>query len=172
MALYPKGEEVTAGRIEEEPWYDDYQGVLEVLTDDHYEDVEKALKACNKYFRTKYRGRSKGWKKPDNERLTRWIENVFENYRANTDDKFQPFCEFWHKFFCPKCKVVNWMYASHSERSYPNVANACECHKCSHKFWCGDRDSMKDEFWTEYGMGVDYVLEELANIDVGYKEPS
>ena len=74
----------TTDRVQDEPWYSDYQAVCEVLCSGpnpelegpHFyerlpDGLERALSACKVYFET-YPG-PPGWMPPDDARLLRWI---------------------------------------------------------------------------------------------------
>jgi hypothetical protein len=83
---YRNGELITAGRMEDEPWYSNYQGVMEVMscgpTKDHenfYEELpdglERALVDCKAYL---YEAPNM----PSDEVLTKWIESSWLNQEA------------------------------------------------------------------------------------------
>jgi hypothetical protein len=75
----------TKDRVQDEPWYSDYQAVCEIMCagpdpqKDHHsfferlpDGKERALAACKQYFRD-FPGPS-DWTPPDDERIMRWIE--------------------------------------------------------------------------------------------------
>jgi hypothetical protein len=75
----------TADRVQDEPWYSDYQMVCKVLCAGPYprrqrpyyferlpNGLDLALVACKKCFK-KFPG-PPGWQPPDDERLLRWIK--------------------------------------------------------------------------------------------------
>jgi len=96
-----------------------------------------------------------------------------ENKRELHFMRIQSFFEYWRKVACPSCKTINWIYDSHSERHYPNIPQGCECYVCQNKFWLGDEDSLKEEYWTEFEEeGIDYVLDEIINYDKGRPNPN
>ena len=85
--FYNFGEPITSSRMEDEPWYSDYQAVCEVKTSgprkeglswfEHLPNGKKiALEACKSYFR-KFPG-PPGWKPPSDERIMRWIDSMWQ----------------------------------------------------------------------------------------------
>lgn len=89
-SIYPHGEERTAGRMQDEPWYSDYQCVLEVVvnTEPHFEilsnGLQLAIDACEKAF-DEAPGPS-DWERPTRARITLWVQSMFENIQGLYDD--------------------------------------------------------------------------------------
>lgn len=92
MAEYHCGELITAARIQDEPWYSDYQAVSEVMCagpegtfgggkeGEHYFEripngFEMAKEACKRYF-AQFPG-PPGWKRPGDGRLGRWVISMW-----------------------------------------------------------------------------------------------
>lgn len=87
--FYHNGETITAGRIQDEPWYSDYQFVAEVLCagqvdngkPSFYERLpdgfELAKQRCFKRFQNVPGPVHLGWEPPSEERLERWIQSMW-----------------------------------------------------------------------------------------------
>lgn len=84
---YPPGEVVTAGRIQDEPWYSDFQQCCEVENGFEFPGyflpkgvaLERGIRHAKAYF-DQYPGPvSQGWKPPDNDRLRRWFGFFYDN---------------------------------------------------------------------------------------------
>lgn len=67
MKLYDNGEPVTVGRMEDEPWYPDYQSLIEVSAQLGTSDVHELLEAANKDYEDVF---SKPY--PNPEQMLRW----------------------------------------------------------------------------------------------------
>lgn len=90
-----------------------------------------------------------------------------------SDNYIQEFFEFWRKIRCPKCEAVNWMYDSHSQRNYPYIPNGCECHKCSNRFFVGDRGEFDARYSYEIEeSGLEKALEDYLDCMRGEPNPS
>jgi len=83
--FYPCGEPIAAERIQDEPWYDDYQVVSELMCagigEKFYErfpdGLERAKVACREYLE-QFPGPT-GWLPPNDEQLERWIKSLWLN---------------------------------------------------------------------------------------------
>lgn len=88
--MYHCGEPIIAARIQEEPWYSDYQAVCEVMCAGPHTDQEepsffeeetdgkqRALEACKKWF-AEFPG-TPDWVVPDDQRIMRWIDSCWMN---------------------------------------------------------------------------------------------
>lgn len=67
MDLYDNGEIVTKERMEDEPWYDDYQSLIEITCSLSTDDVGKLLEAANKDYEEVF-----GKPYPNPEQMLRW----------------------------------------------------------------------------------------------------
>ena len=65
--LYDNGEPMTKQRMEDEPWYDDYQALMEVAMGLETSDVETLLKAANEDYKEVF-----GTPYPNQEQMLRW----------------------------------------------------------------------------------------------------
>ncbi len=89
---YNCGEPITAGRVQDEPWYSDHQSVAEVMCagpegtfgggkegEYYFERIpngfERAKEACKRYF-AEFPGPPNKLK-PDDEQLERWIKSMW-----------------------------------------------------------------------------------------------
>lgn len=69
------------------------------------------------------------------------------------------FVEFFWRCQCPDCKARNWVYDTHSERSYSSNDNfAIKCWSCGKCNWLDDE--MESEAKSMYGDDVE--IEDVA----------
>lgn len=79
------------------------------------------------------------------------------------------FIETWYKCQCPDCKAWNWVYDTHSERSYSNNDMlALKCWKCSACNWMFDEAIEEARFMHGVGWTEEAYLEEYGDLE-GYQ---
>jgi hypothetical protein len=84
----------------------------------------------------------------------------------------QDYWVYWREVLCPECTKSNWIYDSHSQRAYPDIPNACECHNCGHKFFLGDQNEFEARFLSEIEeYGIERTLAEYVSYEKGLPSP-
>ncbi len=84
----------------------------------------------------------------------------------------EEFFEFWRKVNCPKCKVANWIYDSHSQRAYPDIHDGCECHACGNQFFAGEKKEFEIRYINELEeYGLEKTMAEHFSCIKGRKSP-
>lgn len=68
---YPNGESVTRERIQDEPWYGDYQGMMEMACFGEYVDFKELLQEFEWDFSLMY---SRNPTQKEHERFERWAK--------------------------------------------------------------------------------------------------
>ncbi len=87
----------------------------------------------------------------------------------------------WSKEWCPKCKSGNWICYGDPVDCTARDRDAIACYNCHHVFWISVEDA-EEIYFGEYNKydpdddepeykSLDEVLEHVANIDVGRKNP-
>lgn len=86
-------------------------------------------------------------------------------------NKFQEDFHSWTKTWCPKCKIANWL--QNSTNMYGDDKEGCKCHSCSHEFYLGTEELLRDMYYSDFqDKGIEYVLKECVRYEDGLEIPN